>query len=124
MNIILLLFLISGLTKLAATLQVGYLITFIYLWLTVVVIWSGSYSKSGVGEKPLILESVVFQFVFNMITLAWFILTIYLLIFVSWKFVLFFLLFNFIYRFSASFVDFLEAIVLFPFKVITQLLLK
>lgn len=124
MNIILFIFLISGLMKLAFTLQVGYLITFIYLWLTIITMWSGRYSKAGIGETPLILQSIIFQFIFNIIMLIWLILTVYLLLFVSWKFVLFFLLANFIYRFSINFVEFLEDVALIPFKLLTQFLLR
>lgn len=44
----------------------------------------GGYSKAGIGEKPLILNSVVVEFLLNLTLLAFIGLSIWLL-FESWK---------------------------------------
>lgn len=53
------------------------------------VLYYGSYAKAGIGERPLNLDSEVVKLLFNIITLVFLGLSIYLLV-IDWKLFLLF----------------------------------
>ena len=56
----------------------------LYVWLTLVFIWYGRYAKLSIIDKPLILSSIVFNLLFELLALIWIGVTIYFL-FKNWK---------------------------------------
>lgn len=56
----------------------------------------GRYVKAGIGETPLVYESVVVQFMLNISFLLFLGLSVFLIFFYSWKLLLLLLLIGFI----------------------------
>jgi len=63
------------------------LLALIYLFLLGNTFYYGRYANAGFGEKPLILGSIIVQFYFNILAIAWLIATI-TLFFVDWRIVI------------------------------------
>ncbi len=62
-------------------------ISILYLFLLSLTIMFGRYAKAGIGEKPLIYSSVVFNFLLSLGLVGWIIMTI-VLVFYDWKLLL------------------------------------
>lgn len=86
----------------------------VYLWLSILFFWYGRYAKSSVFDRPLISNSIIGKFFFNLVCLAWIILTIYNLLFLDWRIVLG----AFIVGFLARYVRIVEDIALFPLMIL------
>ena len=67
-----------------------------FLFLLALVVVNGKYARVGVGEKPLMYNSVIVQFFLNMCLLAFIALSIYLLFLYSWRMFLILLLVGFL----------------------------
>jgi len=61
------------------------ILSIIFLILLGLTIIKGRYTKSGIGETPLIYRSEFIQFILTISMLALFVLSIFLLFFYSWK---------------------------------------
>lgn len=66
-----------------------------FLFLLALVVVNGKYARVGVGEKPLMYNSVIVQFFLNMCLLAFIALSIWLF-FYSWRMLLVLLLVGFL----------------------------
>lgn len=88
----------------------------LYYWLSILFFWHGRYARAGIGDKPLILSSVYFSFVFNILSLVWLVATGYLLFVVDWKLVVA----AFIVGFAARFISLIEDLALLPFDLVIR----
>lgn len=60
-------------------------LSIIYIILYGLVIIQGTWAKSGIGEKPLIYCSEFIMAILNIGLILWLILSLVMLIFISWK---------------------------------------
>ena len=91
-----------------------------YIWLSLMFLWYGKYAKTAFFDRPLILNSVVVQFFFNLVNITWIILTAYFLMTRNGKVVGYSLLGIFLCRFSSKLTSVLETAALMPFFIIIQ----
>lgn len=68
----------------------------IFLLLLGLTMLKGRYVKAGIGETPLVYESVIVQFMLNISFLLFLGLSVFLIFFYSWKLFLLLLLVGFI----------------------------
>lgn len=71
-------------------------LSIVFLLLLGLTMLRGRYAKAGIGETPLVYESVVVQFILNIFVLLFLGLNIFLIFFYSWKLFLLLLLIGFV----------------------------